>query len=127
MSYDKNQDKVLNKLEFEAMLSGLGVFLSTQELRTLTNHFDINKDGCIAYDEFVQAMRTDMSDSRLAVVKRAWAELTGGAASCSVDELKSRYCADKHPRVLSREKKADCVFADFCSEMDALCHDGDCS
>lgn len=39
------------------MLSGLGVFLSTQELRTLMNHFDHNKDGCVAYDEFVQAMR----------------------------------------------------------------------
>ena len=50
-------DKVLDKLEFEAMLAGLGVFLSTQELRTLTNHFDHNKDGMISYDEFVQAMR----------------------------------------------------------------------
>lgn len=28
-SYDKNGDKVLDKLEFEAMLAGLGVFLST--------------------------------------------------------------------------------------------------
>jgi hypothetical protein len=109
------------------MLSGLGVFLSTQELRTLTNHFDHNKDGCVSYDEFVQAMRTDMSDARLAVVKRSWSELTGGAASCSVEELKHRYCADKHPRVLSREKKADCIFADFCTEIDAVCPDGVCT
>ena len=56
-AHDKNLDKVLDKLEFEAMLSSLGVFLSTQELRTLYNHFDHDKNGVVSYDEFMQAMR----------------------------------------------------------------------
>jgi len=45
------------------MLAGLGVFLSTQELRTLNNHFDHNKDGCVSYDEFIQTMRVSNSYS----------------------------------------------------------------
>lgn len=125
MSFDKNMDKVLDKLEFEAMLAGLGVFLSTQELRTLTNHFDHNKDGMISYDEFVQAMRTDMSDARLAVVKRAWSEVTGGADSFPTADLKAAYRADQHPRVLSREKKADDVFAAFCGGIDSCTQGAD--
>jgi hypothetical protein len=76
------------------MLAGLGVFLSTQELRTLNNHFDHNKDGCVSYDEFIQTMRTDMSDARLAVVKRAWSEVTNGADCFPLDELKACYRAD---------------------------------
>jgi len=127
MAHDKNLDKVLDKLEFEAMLTSLGVFLSTQELRTLHNHFDANKDGRVSYDEFIQAMRTDMSDSRLAVVKRAWQEVTGGADCCSTEELKHKYRADQHPRVLSREKKAETVMGDFCAAIDSVCGDGNCT
>lgn len=109
------------------MLSSLGVFLSTQELRTLHNHFDHNKDGVISYDEFIQAMRTDMSDSRLAVVKRAWNEVSCGSDSVSTEALKAAYRADQHPRVLSREKRAANVMADFCSGIDAVCGDGNCT
>lgn len=60
----------------------------------MNNHFDHNKDGCVSYDEFIQTMRTDMSDARLAVVKRAWSEVTNCADSFPVDELKACYRAD---------------------------------
>lgn len=39
------------------MFSKIGVFLSTQELRNMYDHFDINKDGMISYAEFVNAVR----------------------------------------------------------------------
>lgn len=39
------------------MLSKLGVFLTTQELRTVYNNFDANKDGRVTWKEFVGSLR----------------------------------------------------------------------
>ena len=48
---------MLQKLEFEEFMSQLGVFLARQELRVIFDHFDQNKDGNIAYAEFVGVLR----------------------------------------------------------------------
>lgn len=47
----------MDKLEFEEMTSKLGVFMTTQELTCVYNHFDKNRDGNIAYEEFINAIR----------------------------------------------------------------------
>lgn len=39
------------------MMSKLGVFLARQELTTVYNHFDTNRDGVIHYEEFIGALR----------------------------------------------------------------------
>jgi Ca2+-binding EF-hand superfamily protein len=39
------------------MMSKLGVFLARQELTTVYNHFDTNRDGAIHYDEFINTLR----------------------------------------------------------------------
>lgn len=72
MSFDRNQDGVLQKDEFEEFMSQLGVFLARQELRVVFDNFDQNKDGNIAYNEFVNVLKADMSNDRLAIVKKAW-------------------------------------------------------
>jgi len=72
MSFDRNQDGVLQKLEFEEFMSQLGVFLARQELRVVFDNFDQNKDGNIAYNEFVNVLKADMSNDRLAIAKKAW-------------------------------------------------------
>ena len=56
-SFDRNQDGVLQKLEFEEFMSQLGVFLARQELRVVFDCFDSNKDGNIAYAEFVNVLK----------------------------------------------------------------------
>ncbi len=75
----------MNKLEFEEFISKIGVFLARQELTTVYNFFDKNKDGQIQYDEFIGTLRvspplltaqSDMSERRLAVVKHAWQVLS---------------------------------------------------
>jgi Ca2+-binding EF-hand superfamily protein len=56
-SFDRNQDGVLQRLEFEEFMSQLGVFLARQELRVVFDNFDANKDGNIAYSEFINVLR----------------------------------------------------------------------
>lgn len=38
-------------------MNKLGVFLATQEIRTVQNHFDVNNDGKISYDELINVLR----------------------------------------------------------------------
>jgi Ca2+-binding EF-hand superfamily protein len=39
------------------MISKLGIFMTTQELTAVYNQFDKNRDGKIAYDEFVATIK----------------------------------------------------------------------
>ena len=55
--FDRNRSGTLDKLEFEEFITKLGIFLATQELTTVYNHFDMNKDGMIQYDEFIGTLR----------------------------------------------------------------------
>ena len=43
-------------------MSQLGVFLARQELRVIFDNFDQNKDGNIAYSEFVNVLRVRLFD-----------------------------------------------------------------
>jgi len=115
--FDKDQSGTLNKLEFEEFMSKLGVFLARQELRCVYDHFDLNKDGQISYGEFIQVLKSEISNDRIAIVKHAFNFLAQGAPSVSFETLVSKYNAPLHPRVTSREKKAETVFNDFVTLM----------
>lgn len=90
------------------------MFLARQELRNVYDNFDYNKDGQITYAEFVNVLKSGMSNERLAIVKAAWEKIACGAQSCNFETLVNKYNAPAHPRVTSREKKAETVFNDFC-------------
>ena len=68
-----------------------------------------------------------MSTDRLAIVKKAWQKVSGGAASVSLEALVGGYNAPAHPRVVSREKRAENVMNDFVTIMSAAAQDGQVS
>lgn len=68
-----------------------------------------------------------MSESRLAIVKRAWAHVSNGAASVSLDSLCKAYNANAHPRVVARERLAQNVADDFHKHMGEKAVDGQVS
>lgn len=49
----------------------------------------------------------------MSIVKKAWQKLSQGAPSVSFETLVSQYNAPAHPRVTSREKRAETVMNDF--------------
>lgn len=78
------------------------------------NQFDKNRDGHISYDEFINTVKTDMNEKRLAVVKHAWQTLDESAAGkISWGKLQTAYQVEAHPRVRTREKKSETVRAEF--------------
>jgi hypothetical protein len=50
-------------------------------------------------------------------VKRAFNHLAQGSNQISFETLINNYKAEEHPRVTSREKKADTVFTDFTTHI----------
>jgi hypothetical protein len=54
-----------------------------------------------------------VSQGRVSVVTQAWQQLAGAKDSISFDELCKRFNAAAHPRVATREKKAETVLNDF--------------
>ena len=62
-----------------------------------------------------------MSNERLSVVKSAWQSLAKGQGCIPFEVLVGKYNAPAHPRVTSREKKAETVMSDFVSIMGEKC------
>lgn len=58
----------LDKDEFTKFLSKIGVFLTIQELRSVYDKYDSNKDGNIAYAEFISLIRENMSEKRYLLI-----------------------------------------------------------
>ena len=58
-----------------------------------------------------------MSQDRIAIVKKAWQKVAQGAPEVSFEALVAQYNAPAHPRVTSREKRAETVMNDFVQLM----------
>ena len=109
-SFDVDNSGQLDKIEFENFLRKVGMFLTTQELTVVFKHFDLNGDKQIHYREFVEALRREMNEKRIAVVKYAWQMLDSDhTGRLDLQDVVSRYYASKHPRVKLREKKEENV------------------
>lgn len=66
------------------------MFLTTQQITTLFNSFDLNKDKKIHYREFIDTLRNDFSEKRMATVKYAY-EVLSSQGDMSVDWLESHF------------------------------------
>lgn len=88
------------------------MFLTTQQITTLFNSFDLNRDKKIHYKEFIDSLRQDFNEKRLAAVKYAYS-VVSSQGDMSVEWLESHFNAASHPRVRTRDKTADRVFVEF--------------
>lgn len=72
---DKDNSGALSKAEFEAGLNAFGIFPKQQDLSALVTFFDTNKDGVIQIEEFLGAIREEMSVRKTILVKKVWSKL----------------------------------------------------
>ena len=88
------------------------MFLTTQQITTLFNSFDVNRDKKIHYKEFIDSLRADFNEKRMAAVKYAY-QVVSSHGDLTVDWLESHFNAAKHPRVRTRDKTTETVFIEF--------------
>mmetsp|Transcript_2324 Transcript_2324/g.3335 ORF Transcript_2324/g.3335 Transcript_2324/m.3335 type:complete len:423 (-) Transcript_2324:34-1302(-) len=103
-SYDRNRK--LDKKEFIEGLEAFGVKVSKNEAQQLMKAYDRNNDGVVSYDEFIRGMRGSLNSRRLKMVMKAFKKLDENGNECiEVDDLKGKFNAKHHPRVVSGEMK----------------------
>ena len=92
--YDPNNTGAMSDHAFNLYLNSFGVFLSTQEIRTIKEAFPAN--GRIDYWAFIQNIRQDISQKRLATIDHCWDEPSNGEI-VSIDDLLTRFDEKRHP------------------------------
>jgi Ca2+-binding EF-hand superfamily protein len=109
----------LSLAEFKKAMAEMRVKLSEAELRLLFDFFDVDKSGCIGFEEFMQGVRDPMSVRRLALVNQAFAVLDlGGRGEVEAEDIAKSYNASKHPDVVSGRKTQEAVLREFLETFD---------
>ncbi|CAD8165837.1 unnamed protein product [Paramecium octaurelia] len=123
--FDRDNSGYLDKDEFQKFLSKIGVFLTTQELRAVYDKYDQNKDGNIAYAEFVNLIRENMSEKRINVVRSTFSFLDQSRQGrLQLESLYRLYQAKNHPRVRTRQKTSEQITKEFVNAISKRSKDG---
>ena len=111
---DDDGSKSLSRQEFEKACRDFKMEISSEDIGTLFQAFDINRDGTIQYDEFLRMIRGDLSEHRRRLVEKAFQKLDrDGSGVVEVSDLQGVYNAKKHPAVIEGRKTEEQVLGEF--------------
>uniref|UniRef100_A0A0G4HRC7 EF-hand domain-containing protein n=1 Tax=Chromera velia CCMP2878 TaxID=1169474 RepID=A0A0G4HRC7_9ALVE len=112
--------QTMPKREFERMLGGAGLFLTSQEqnalLRTLTGSTEITD---VPVTAFMSALRVPLSPERFSLVSHLW-ESFGCEDSIPRGDFVARFVPTRHPRQRSGELSPEEVMRRFEASLDEL-------
>jgi len=72
---DDDNSRTLSEAEFAKACRDFKTGISEENIPTLFSAFDTNRDGTLNIDEFLMAIRGELNDSRLKLVKQAFAKI----------------------------------------------------
>lgn len=111
---DDDDSKSLSLNEFSKVLKDFRLDFTDSEAKALFGYFDETRDGTIDYDEFLHAIKGELNERRLKVIKQAFQKLDKtGDGVITLDDVRGVYDPKNHPDVKSRKKTEDQVLGDF--------------
>jgi len=111
---DDDNSGSLSLGEFKKGLRELGLDIVDSEARALFDHFDYANAGTISYDNFIIALRSDLTPRRLDLVKQAFSALdSNGDGVLNTSELLEKYDATRHPDVTSGKRSEEDVLREW--------------
>lgn len=111
---DDDKSGKLDYQEFTKAMKELRMGLQEGDVERLFRLFDLNKDGEIAYAEFLRTVCGEMNDFRKQIVDQAFAKLDrDGNGVVTIDDLKDWYSASRHPDVITKRKTESEILAEF--------------
>ena len=90
---------------FNLFLNASGIFLTTQEIRTIKDNFP-HANG-VNYMLFVAHLRNDITQKRLAAIDHTFAELSGYSETASLSAILNCLAIKQHPHVRSYSKQPE--------------------
>lgn len=116
---DFNGNKKLDISEFEQALAAFGLFPKKVELQALMKYYDVDSDGNISYEEFLNGLKDPLSERRLAMVEKAWQMLDkDGSGVITVKDIEGIYDVSMNPEFLEGKKTKQEILEDFLNNFD---------
>lgn len=95
-------------------MAAFGIFPKKVELQALMKYYDVNGDGQISYDEFLNGLKDDLSERRLNMVKKAFARLDlNNSGAITIEDIQGVYDVSMNPDFLEGRKTRDEIFNEF--------------
>jgi Ca2+-binding EF-hand superfamily protein len=114
--FDENGDEKLTFAEFKNGCKRLNLLsnLSDMGLRSLFNRFDKNGDGFLQYEEFIEAIRGEVSTERKQIIRKAFQKLDiHSTGKVPLDFVGEKFNPEGHPQFINGEKQAHEVTTEF--------------
>ena len=72
---DNNGNRQLDANELMWGLKDFGIALDSEQTDTVLAYFDRDRSGSVNFDEFLRALRGDLNEFRLSLIKKAYMKL----------------------------------------------------
>ena len=109
----------LSRREFAKACKDFRIGISEENIPTLFTLFDKNGDGTLSQEEFLNQVRGQLNQRRLDVVKKAFEQIGLGNATLSLNEVKTKYDASRHPDVIHGKRSEQSVVCEFIETFEA--------
>lgn len=111
---DDNNNKTLEWFEFDKACRDFRVNITENERKRLFQHFDINGDGHVSFDELIREVRGEMNQTRIDITLKAFHKMDkDDNGILDINDLKGVQSASRHPDVLSGKKTEDDILGEF--------------
>lgn len=87
----------------------------------MIKYYDVDGDGNVGYEEFLNGLRDPLTQRKQAIVDRAFATLDKkGSGSISASDIAGIFDCTRNPDVVEGKKTADQVLTDFLNSFDGM-------
>ena len=117
---DDDGSKTLSEAEFAKACQNFKIGISEENVPVLFGAFDTNRDGTLSIDEFLMAIRGELTDKRLSLVKQAFKVIDkDGSGVLDPNDIRESYNASKHPDVIEGKKTEEQILVEFLETFEA--------
>ena len=128
MIADDDNSKTIDMKEFKKFCHNYRIPLTDNEIQTLFNELDFNKNGTIDYEEFLRGVVGEMNDRRRKIILQVFKLFDKNQnGEIELDDIRETYSAKTHPDVLAGKKNEEEVLAEFLDTFEyqfSLLNDG---
>ena len=115
--YDTSHTGIIDFQTFEKIITFYRLSLSHDEILSIFDLFDHNKQGKINYDDFIKGLIGNLSPRRDYLIKRIFNVISNGKNELSINDIKNNYNTLRDPEWVARKKTKEEVINDFMDNL----------
>lgn len=111
---DDDGSKSISLYEFTKACKDFRVGINEENVPLIFDLFDTNRDGTLNVDEFLMAIRGELSEYRRSIIEQAFRKIDRDSnGALEVDDIRELYNAKSHPDVMQGKKSEEQILMDF--------------